>query len=152
MTQTDKREPLFHFGKLYFMKIYFTLFILLCFCNSFSQSRKSILDSLEGSQTTNFASTIQEIEELNKKQKALKPSIASLADYIDTSSDYGKLISSIKSKKYDEIDTQVFNDFYSFLDDLKTKTTDTGVKNYLNVIQEELISLAPLIEAELIKK
>jgi len=90
----------------------------------------------------NFAASIDNLAKIEKELDNLKPSVAGLADDIDPNTDYGKLISSITSKNYDEIDTQVFNDFYSYLDDLKTKTTDPGVQSYLNDVQNDMINIA----------
>jgi hypothetical protein len=91
------------------------------------------------------------IEKFNNEQKALKPSLASLANDIDPNSDYGKLIKSIINKEYGKIDAIVFDDFYTYIEELKTKTNDQGVKDYLIAIQKELNSLAPVINQEQMK-
>ena len=47
---------------------------------------------------------IDNLAKIEKELDDLKPSVAGLADDIDPNTDYGKLISSITSKNYDEID------------------------------------------------
>jgi len=94
----------------------------------------------------NFAASIDNLSRIQSELNSLKPSIANLADDIDPNSDYGKLMQSITNKEYGEVDIDVFNDFSNFLMDLKTKTNDPNVQQYLDGVYDDMTNIVDDIE------
>ena len=94
----------------------------------------------------NFAASIDNLSRIQSELNSLKPSIANLADDIDPNSDYGKLMQSITNKEYGEVDIDVFNDFANFLMDLKTKTNDPNVQQYLDDVYNDMTNIADDIQ------
>jgi len=90
----------------------------------------------------NFASSIDNLARIEKELDDLKPSIANLANDIDPNSDYGNLIRQITQKQYGDIDLNVWNDFANFLLDLKTKTTDPNVQQYLDGVYDDMLNIS----------